>query len=129
MPISKPDLTQAQFTAQVTELGQLFPFLSNEQKWGVVYASWKANDAAKQAWTDDKNPFVPKTAAAYFTEIMSSAADSYYATVVDDKRVWISELSASPEMTTVLLNQAKLPQNAGKSLAAIASDMPFLYNL
>lgn len=120
MAIAKPDLTLTEFNDQMAALATQLPFTSDEQKWGIVYAAWKYNQA---------NPEATKTITEYVELVVGGAATSYYTSVIADKREWIAELSASPEMTAVLIAQAQLPENSGLSLSEIASGLPFLFNV
>ena len=129
MAISKPDLTYSEFTKQFTDLGKKLPFLSDEQKWGFIYACWKSNKAIKDEKGDKLVDDDLYTIDEYVELIIKGATDSYYTMVVADKSAWIGELSSSPEMTALLIQQAQLPENAGKSISEIASSMPFLFNV
>lgn len=118
--MNKPNLTKTEFDQQVADIAAKLPFLSDEQKWGIVYACWLYNQS---------NPEATKTVSEYIEFVIGSSTDSYYTKVVEDKQAWIAQISADPAMTVILLGAAQLPENAGKSLSEIASGLPFLYNM
>ena len=129
MAVAKPNLTVQEFTDQFTEISTAYPFLSDEQMWTAIYNCWKYNESVKasQGVRLDVNDL--KTVPQYLEMVVVDKLKADYPTLVTDKQNWIAELSSSPDFTALFLQQASLPENAGKSISEIASGMPFLFNL
>ena len=88
--------------------------LTQEQLWGLQYATLQANgpiQAANEALPEGEEPKPLFTDASYAEMIFKSACDSYYQQLVEHKKKSALQMfdSLTPEQQAALVQQLQIP--------------------